>query len=112
MIKNRAARVATMVFLATLVMVVVGVVVRSLWNWLMPALFGLRTIGYWQAIGILILSKLLFGGLRGGRGGHMRWRNRMRERMEGMTPEEREKFREGMRGRCGSFGGTAPETKA
>jgi hypothetical protein len=48
-----------------------GLVVMSLWNWLMPALFGLKLIGYWQALGLIILSKTLFGGFRGsgGRGG-------------------------------------------
>ncbi len=74
-------------------------VVRGLWNWLMPGLFGWHLITFWQALGILILSKILFGGFRGrpGWGGH--WRGRMIERWEKMTPEEREKFREGLR--CG-----------
>ena len=42
---------------------VFGVVVMWLWNWLMPALFGLGSITFWQAFGILLLAKLLFGGL-------------------------------------------------
>jgi hypothetical protein len=76
--------------------------VMGLWNWLAPTIFGGRTIDFWQALGILILSKILFGGFRGrsGFGGH--WKRRMRERWEQMTPEEREKFRQGMAGRCGS----------
>lgn len=41
---------------------VFGLLVKALWNWLMPALFGLGTITYWQAFGIVILAKLLFGG--------------------------------------------------
>ena len=79
---------------------IVGFVVMSLWNWLAPAVFGLRTITFWQALGILILSKLLFGGFRGrpGYGGH--WRRRMRDRWEQMTPEEREQFRQGVLSRC------------
>ena len=40
---------------------VFGLVVKALWNWLMPALFGLNQITYWQAFGIVILTKLLFG---------------------------------------------------
>jgi hypothetical protein len=78
--------------------------VEHLWNWLMPAIFGLRAITYWQALGLLGLSWLLFGGpkiLPGGPGGY--WRHRMRERWEQMTPEERERFRAGMRGRCGGL---------
>src|SRR5262252_472740 len=75
-------------------------IVMGLWNWLAPAVFGARTITFWQALGILILSKILFGGFRGrpGRGGP--WRLRMSERWQQMTPEEREKFRQGMFG-CG-----------
>jgi hypothetical protein len=78
--------------------------VMQLWNWLMPAIFGLHAITYWQALGILVLSKILFGGFRGRpfgggppwrRGRH--WRERMAARWESMTPEEREKFRQGMR---------------
>jgi hypothetical protein len=74
-----------------------GYVVMVLWNWLLPVLFaGVREIGYFQALGVLVLSKILFGGLRG-HGCHGRWH---RHRWEQMTPEEREKFQAGMRG-CG-----------
>ena len=38
-----------------------GYGVMYLWNWLMPKLFGLGTIGYWQAVGLIALAKLLFG---------------------------------------------------
>ncbi len=77
-------------------------VAMSLWNWLMPSIFGLTTVTFWQALGLLALSRILFGGLRGGRGGGMHWRRRMSDRWEKMSPEEREKFRQGMRHRCGS----------
>lgn len=87
-------------FLA-LALLAFGFIVRGLWNWLMPSLFGLHLIGFWQAVGLVILSKILFGGLFRGIGGGMHWRRRMMERWEQMTPEEREKFREGMRLRCG-----------
>jgi hypothetical protein len=100
------------VLFAVLFVTVFGFVVMSLWNWLMPALFGWHVIGFWQAVGILVLSKILFGGFRGRPGRHLSWRRRMMERWEQMTPEEREKFRHGMRGRCGSFGSSAAEPKA
>ena len=79
-------------------------VVMELWNRLMPIIFGLHAISFWQALGLLVLSKILFGGFHGrhGFGGH--WRQRMMERWDQMTPEEREKFRAGMRGGCGHFG--------
>ena len=97
---------------AALFLAIFGWVVMSLWNWLMPAIVGWHAITYWQALGILVLSKILFGSFRGGGGGPNRyWRRRMMERWARMTPEEREKFREGMRARCGPFGepDTAPK---
>jgi hypothetical protein len=47
-----------------------GLVVMVLWNWLMPALFGLPVITYWQAVGLFVLCHLLFKGHGGG--GHRR----------------------------------------
>ncbi len=90
--KHRFLRVLMFLPLVVAFIALFGFIVMSLWNWLMPALFGLKTIGYWQALGLFILSKILFGGLRGGGGG--RWRHRMMERCEQMTPEERERFRQ------------------
>jgi hypothetical protein len=70
------------------------------WNGVVVPATGWHLITYWQALGLLVLCKILFGGFRGPAG---RWhsRRRMFERWEKMTPEEREKFREGMRSRCG-----------
>ncbi len=74
-----------------------------LWNWLLPELFGWRQITFWQAVGLLALCRILFGGVSG-RGFHRsNYRRRMAERWDRMTPEEREKFRQGMRSRCGGF---------
>ena len=81
--------------------VVFGFVTMQLWNWLMPTLFGLRTISFLQAIGLVLLSKILLGGFRPPWAGRRRWREHMAERWEQMTPEQRERFRAGMRGRCG-----------
>ncbi|HEY8344620.1 MAG TPA: hypothetical protein VIL66_05415 [Bacillota bacterium] len=56
-----------------------GLIIRALWNWLMPAVFGLPMINYWQAFGLILLTRLLVGtiGFRGeaGKGGHLheRW---------------------------------------
>jgi hypothetical protein len=74
-----------------------GVVVRELWNWLLPPLFGFSPIGFWQALGLLALCRILFGGFRldGGSGTHYR------RRWEAMTPEERERVRQRMRERWG-----------
>ena len=90
-----------------------GTLVMLLWNWLAPELFGLRLITFWQALGLLALCRILFGGFGLGGGGHRhsgrrmegrireRVRERMAERWEQMTPEERERFRQ----RMGSSGG-------
>jgi hypothetical protein len=99
----RAAKILAFVVVATLVF---GFVVMNLWNWLMPALFGLKTITFVQALGLFLLSKILLGGFHrhGGRdrGRDKRWNQQMVERWMGMSEEEREKFRAGMRGRwCG-----------
>ena len=90
----RALKVAAIV---TVVATVLGFAVMGLWNWLAPATFGARTITFWQALGILVLCKILFGGFPGrpGRRGH--WRDRMHERWSRMSPEERERFRQGLR---------------
>jgi hypothetical protein len=84
-------------------LVVGGWVVMQLWNWLTPALFGWRTITFWQALGLLALTRILVGGhgLRGGRG------RGCGRRWDGLTPEERDKLRQRMRERWG--GEAAPE---
>lgn len=89
---------------------VFGFVVMSLWNWLVPALFGGRIITFWQALGVLVLSKILFSGFFRRHGFGDRGRVRIIDKWERMTPEEREKFRAGMRRRCG--GGPQPESGA
>jgi hypothetical protein len=85
---------------ALLAITVLTFVVMNLWNWLMPALFARPLISFWQALGLLVLSKILFSGFRGRPGYRRQWRNRMRERWEGMTPEERERFKNGLRGKA------------
>ena len=87
-----------------------GAVVLQLWNWLLPPLFGWRQITFWQAVGILALCRILFGGLGLHGSGRSNVRRRMAERWEHMTPEERERFRQGMLGRCG-FGPSTGESK-
>ena len=77
-----------------------GELVMHLWNWLAPALFGLRQITFWQALGLLALCRILFGGFGLG-GGSPRSRRRMRERWEQMTAEERGRFRQGLHDRGG-----------
>lgn len=98
-----------------LIMLICGVVavtaftfiVMLLWNNILPLVIGVKTISFLQALGILVLSKILFGGF----GGHRRWRGstawkeKMKQRFETMTPEEREKFKAEWKNRCGGMWG-------
>jgi hypothetical protein len=92
----KGIRIAISVVIAVIVF---GFIVKSLWNVLIPPIFGWHTITFWQGIGLLLLSKILFGGFHRHGGGRSRWRQRMKDRWENMTPDERDKFRQGMR--CG-----------
>lgn len=81
-------------------------IVMVLWNWLVPELFHGPRLGYWQSAGLLVLCRILFGSLRGGRRGRWR-RHHLREHWEGLTPEERARLRERFfEHRCGH--GAAP----
>ncbi len=111
--RYRFLRVVKIALFGTLAVVAVSFLVMSLWNVLMPSIFAVRAISFWQALGLLVLSKLLFGGFRPYPRGGPRWRRRMMERWEQMTPEEREKFKQGMRHGCHpGHGGDAPNREA
>ena len=84
-------------------LIVFGFVMATLylWNWLVPTLFAGPVITFWQAVGLLALSKLLFwgfskGGHWGGRHGGP-WRPYWKEKWNAMTPEDRERFKEKMK---------------
>ncbi len=103
-------------FLMILVLVLVvfagfGQAVLQLWNWLMPSIFGLPAITYWQGMGLLALSWIFFGGLRGGRGFSRGWNRAWERRWETLTPEQRDSFRKAMAGRCAPPA-AGPETPA
>jgi hypothetical protein len=110
---------APMAILAMVIFTFIGgELVKLLWNWLAPELFGFRQVTFWQALGLLALCRILFGGFGLGGGhrsgprrrmeGRIRERvgERMNERWEQMTPEERERIRQGLR--PGDGGRTTP----
>lgn len=111
--------IAPLAILALLLFIALGgEIVQQLWNRLLTPLLGWRQITFWQALGILVLCRILFGGF-GGHGSHRsNFRRRMSDRMadrvadrwDHMTPEERERFRQRMRERCG-FDPAAGEAK-
>jgi len=93
-----------------------GFVVMSLWNWILPELFSVSKITFLQALGILALSKILFGGFKGwrkgchgscgcttgtGEGHKGYWKRKWEEKLATMSPEEKEKFKESYKKCCG-----------
>jgi hypothetical protein len=106
-------------FFGIAAILIFGFVVMGLWNAILPVVLGVKVITFWQALGILLLSKILFGGFGGGhnRGG---WRNKgkwmeMKDKFAGMTPEEREKFKAEWKNKCGnrwSMGQTTNDSSA
>jgi len=85
-----------------------GEIVLHLWNWLMPPLVGWHTLNFWQALGLLALCRILFGGFGWHRAGRYGFRHRMDDRCARMTPEERERFRQRVREGFG-FGPQVPK---
>jgi hypothetical protein len=94
-----------------------GLVVQLLWNWLLPPLFGAPVVTFWQALGLLALARILFGGFGSSHGGRKwrrgrhvraRFRARMRERWHDLSPEDRDRVRRRMRERFG-FDPAGPE---
>lgn len=99
--RYRLLRILKVVLFAAVAAAAVSFAVMTLWNGLMPRIFSVPAISFWQALGLLVLSKILFGGFRPFPAGGPRWRRRMMDRWEQMTPEEREKFKRGIRSGCG-----------
>ena len=77
-----------------------------LWNWLVPELFHGPVINFWQTLGLLVLSKILFGGFGKKMGGHHNrhhnWKQRMHDKMSNMTEEEKEQFKQRLKDKCRS----------
>jgi hypothetical protein len=109
---HRILRVSKVLLIVLLAGTLFSFAVMWLWNWLMPVVFGLHAISFWQALGLLVLSKILFSGFRGrpGFGETGGWS--FIRRWQSMTPEEREKFRAGLRAGCDPFGSSPAVPKA
>ncbi len=89
-----------------------------LWNWLVPALFGGPEIVFWQSLGLLALSRILFGGFGKKHWGHHchgnchhgGWKARWERKMAGMSEQERQEWKSKM-SKCGPwFMENQPET--
>ena len=80
-----------------------GLAVMGLWNWLAPTLFGAHVLTFWQALGLLALTRILVGGFGHHRSGPPFMRRRLFDRWEHMSDDERARIRERLHER---FGGT------
>lgn len=108
------------IILFSLLAFLLGWIIMWLWNWLVPDLFNGPVITYWQAWGLFILSRILFGSWgkgkhhnkgnhswKNGNGGY--WKKRWERKLAGMTPEQREAYTKRMRERCGWTWDNDPE---
>lgn len=98
---KRGGRFILWILFGLLAVALFTLLTQQLWNWLVPALFAGPIITFWQALGILALSKILFAGF-GKRGcygprGHHSWKGRLHEKFSNMSPDEREAFKQRMR---------------
>lgn len=98
------AKASKILLLAIFFGVLVGTIVMVLWNWLMPTLFNLPYINLGQAIGLVVLSKILTGGVRVSVGDKEFWlkNKQMYDKWTTMTPYEREQWKTEWRNRCES----------
>lgn len=101
-ISAKPIRVLAFIAMGAMAILAFGGVVMLLWNAILPGLLKLPLIGYWQAVGLLILCKILFGGMRpgGGRkpfGGPPQF---IKSKFMQMSDEEKQAFKEEFRKRC------------
>lgn len=94
--KNRFLLFVVIPLAMVLFIAIGGWVVMQLWNWLLPTLFGWPQVTFWQALGILALSRILFGGFGLHNSGRYSMRRRLAKRKEHMTPEELERLKQGI----------------
>ena len=100
-------KIAKIVFCVSIALFGFTYLVMKLWNGLIPELFNGPVLSFCQALGLLLLAKILFGGFGKwccGCGGAFKnrtqWRARFEEKLAGMSPEEKEKFKNSFRGMC------------
>src|SRR5688500_5014857 len=97
---KKGKKIIMIILVAIIGLLALGVVTMLLWNWLVPTIFSGPQIGFWQALGLFVLAKILFGGWGGGKGrckgGAYSWKHRYYDKLSSMTPEERERVKQRM----------------
>jgi hypothetical protein len=99
MYTNRKWWIGKFVVFGVLMVVLLGLLTQFLWNFIMPDIFGLPVINFWQGLAMFVLAKLIFGFGGGGRGkwgGHRahQWKRQWVEKYSKLSPEERERFKQ------------------
>jgi hypothetical protein len=98
-------KIAWFMLAAAVILLGLGGAVMLLWNAVLPDVLGTAEITYWQAVGLLALTHILFRGV-----GHLshrsgwkskHWKEKFEKKLAAMTPEERDQFREEWKRRCG-----------
>lgn len=95
---NHFKKVLAIIFFLPIAIALLAYIFMLLWNWLMPAILGLKAITFWQAAGLLVLSKIIFSKWGFGYRNKLRWK--MEEKFANMTAEEKECFKNEMKERC------------
>lgn len=104
---NRGKKFMFFFPVAVLIAAILGYVVMYLWNSVLPEVAHTGRLNYWQALGLLVLCRILFGNFNKGghRGGGFRERaQKMRAKWDSMNEEERAKFKDEYKRRCGGWG--------
>ena len=91
---SKVVKIVKWTVVCVLFVLLFGYITMMLWNWLIPHLFNGPTITFIQALGILLLSKILFGGWGGRCSNHQgHWKSKYYEKLSGMSPEDKERFK-------------------
>lgn len=92
--KNKTKSIAVVILLGIAFGFLVSYVLMFLWNYTIAAIFDVKHITMWQALGLFLLCKILFGFGKGGRGGGPPWMKRsLGEKFGGLNEEEKEKMK-------------------
>lgn len=101
---NHPSKYGKMIVSFILIAIIYVLAFYSLWNWLMPKIFGLQVLSIWEAIGLLFLFKLIFGFHIGKNHSsshcNQGWKRHLKMKMEGMSEEEKDLFKKKFEDRC------------
>ena len=101
---HKGKKIVLFIIFVILALAFFGLMVKWLWNWLLPELFDVPAISFYQAIGLLLLSKILFSGFGHKKShGHKKdwWKDKIKRKLSKMSDEERQQFKEKMRSKWG-----------